>query len=719
MAYNFETESSRRVLVGYGATEDGRPLSLPRPNPLHTIALLSERARSSVASVPQRTQSFRSRWYPYVVHNEYHDRDEKDLLEAIILLVLICFLLLVIALPLTSLVIALVTRRKLNERIARLEAATGITPTRDSEEQLQQLTARIQRLEARLATGQVVTQPAVDTEPEPKTEPIEKPQFVPPPAQPKPIRPSTFSALDLESMIGRQWIGWIAVTLILFATAFFLKYAFDNRWIGEVGRVAIGTIFGVTMTALGYRYHRRRWKVFSQILTGGGIVLLYLSDYAAFGYYHLVPQKAAFIFLAMLIAQAATLAILYSAPPIAIMALIGGFLTPLLLHSDRDQYVSLFAYLIAIDIGALAVLKHWRGLRTIAFLGTHILFWLWYDQNYHEQRRFAVLVFHLVVFSLFLVSHIALRFLRRQESTSFEAIYLLAANAFVFFATTYHLFNPTYHDWMGVFAIVMAIVYAGVAKLLFGRHVSGKMEALTLVGISLTFVTIAIPIQLRANWITIAWAVEALAMLWAGIQVRSQRLRITACLLFALSMFRLLFWDTAFNFRPQFTPIFNQYFLSSVIVIGCVFAAAALYKRFQQPSDVVARRLYLTFLLVGMFGFWVISSVEVVTYFQAKAFVQRVAEDARQQEWLGQMSLSVLWAIYAATLAAIGLIRRSSITRWAALSLFALTTAKVMLVDISDLERLYRILVFFVLGILLLLVSWGYQRLFHARESTT
>ena len=122
-------------------------------------------------------------------------------------------------------------------------------------------------------------------------------------------------------------------------------------------------------------------------------MLLYLSTYAAFGYYHLVGQKTAFVFLVLLIAEAAALALIYNAPAIAIMALIGGFLTPVLLHSDRDQYRSFFAYIVALDAGALALLKHWRGLSSVAYFGTQLLFWLWYNENYHHQKRSAVLVF--------------------------------------------------------------------------------------------------------------------------------------------------------------------------------------------------------------------------------------------------------------------------------------------------------------------------------------
>jgi uncharacterized membrane protein len=82
------------------------------------------------------------------------------------------------------------------------------------------------------------------------------------------------------------------------------------------------------------------------------------------------------------------------------------------------------------------------------------------------------------------------------------------------------------------------------------------------------------------------------------------------------------------------------------------------------------------------------------------------------------MALSVLWSVYAAVLAAIGFVRRLSAIRWAALALFALTIGKAMLVDIAELQQLYRIIVFFVLGLLLLMVAWGYQKTFHSWESS-
>ena len=120
--------------------------------------------------------------------------------------------------------------------------------------------------------------------------------------------------------------------------------------------------------------------------------------------------------------------------------------------------------------------------------------------------------------------------------------------------------------------------------------------------------------------------------------------------------------------------------------------------------------------MIGIASLWFVMSVETLTFFDTKAAVQRIASDAAHQRWLGQMALSVLWSIYAATLAAIGFVRRVAAVRWAALSLFTLTVIKAMLVDIAALQQLYRIIVFFVLGLLLLMVAWGYHKAFYAKE---
>jgi uncharacterized membrane protein len=683
-----------------------------------------------------------------------------DAVIPLVLFFLLAVLLCAIVLPIIAVAVSIRSRKKLNQELERLRRTTLTTDTvgqiplddlAPMARAFQELERRVARIEAALAEKEIASPRGVMEPPAPATAPaavssppppsptrgdVPAPQrtSTTPSTQPATYRPQSLPRRvqvgQIESIIGRRWLGWIAVALILFATAFFLKYAFDNRWIGELGRVTIGIMAGMSLTLLGLKYYHRGWRIFSQILTAGGVVLLYLSAYAAFGYYHLATQKAAFTYLAILVAEAAGLALLYDAPAIAIMALIGGFLTPILLRSDRDQYGSLFGYIAALDLGALVLLKPWVGLGPIAFAGTHLLFWSWYIDHYHPRKLIAVMIFQSSVFAIFLLARVSRRLIRKAPepderpwfTTPFsvfatcEDLGILLANPFVFFATAYHLLNRDHHQWMGVFAIIMSLIYAGTAKLVLSPIAQKRLEALVMVAIAITFVTLAIPIQLHANWITIAWSVEALAIIWVGLVMKSTRLQVTACGLFLLALGKLVFVDTGgLQRRSQFTPILNKYFLSSIVIVVCLFGAAALVKR--APRMMFVSRFELVFTLVALAVLWLVTSVETFTYFQTRAIAFESDIDRRHELWLGQMALSVLWSVYAAVLMAIGFIRRAAAMRWAALGLFGVTVIKVMLVDIAVLQQLYRIVAFFVLGLLLLLVAWGYHKAFHAKEA--
>jgi uncharacterized membrane protein len=238
----------------------------------------------------------------------------------------------------------------------------------------------------------------------------------PRPERRRPHRPAADSAA-LEEWLGKKGLGWAAVVVLLFAAAFFLKYAFDNAWIGPLGRVSMGLAAGAGLCVAGWRYHRE-WRLFSQMLTAAGVVLLYLATFGSFGYYHLLPRGPAGVFLVAVVAEAAALAVLYESPAIALMAVVGGLLTPLLLHSDRDQYRALFLYLAALDAGvvALALFRRWWAFASVALLGTQGLFWLWYAGHYHPEKLAAALGFQAVVFGLFLALDLLGPLLRRRPA---------------------------------------------------------------------------------------------------------------------------------------------------------------------------------------------------------------------------------------------------------------------------------------------------------------
>jgi uncharacterized membrane protein len=344
------------------------------------------------------------------------------------------------------------------------------------------------------------------------------------------------------------------------------------------------------------------------------------------------------------------------------------------------------------------------------------------------------MIFHSAVFFAFLVLPLAQRLLKPKPIkyddvatfideplafiTKLETLFLLLANPFVYYATAYWFLNPDYHKWMGPFALGLGILYAAAAKVLIDRQRITHSELLLMICVALTFVTLAIPIQWHGNWVTIAWAVEGLLILWAGVEKREQWLRAIAHCVFAFALLKLFFWDSPYGDRGPFTPVLNKYFLSSVFVTACLFAAAIVYEKLGERKQIAARVFQIVLVVVALITLWWIMTVEAQTYFAGRALRQETSEGHQHERWLGQMTLSVLWSVYAAVLAAVGFIRRRAAVRWASLSLFALTVVKVMLVDIAVLERLFRIIAFLVLGMILLLVTWAYNRAFYSKESS-
>ena len=588
-------------------------------------------------------------------------------------------------------------------------------------------TGRIRNLELRLAGVEAALRrvmlekapaavaPAVESARSPEPVPVSPPP--PPPAAPAiPELPEVPRPTEhLEAVIGQKWIGWVAVVLIFCAVGFFLKYAFENRWIGELGRVALGVVVGLVFARSGLERYRKGWRYLSQVLTGGGITILYLSVYGAFGYYHLVDQRAAFIFLAILVAEAHLLALSYDARSIALMALAGGFLAPLLLSTGRDSYAVLFTYIVVLNLGMLLAVmaRRWHWIGSLAYIATQLLFWGWYGEHYHPDKRTAALLFQAAIFVLFMLADLAPRL--RRSVTGWEEWIRLAVNPFVFYATCYFLLDDDHHEWMAPLALALAIVYAALARAELSLRPPDRRMLLVTVGTALTFVTLAIPVQLESNWITIAWALEAAALIWASFEAAAPPLRVLSAIVFLMALIRYVFQDTPWEYRGTFTPVLNRYFLGTLALTACFAAATYLYRR-MGSGDAAALRAGLMLGLLGAGVLWLGSSVEAYSYFssQADAVQRSAAPDAAAQvsglRWSGQLALSVLWSVFAGAITAVGFRLQLRALRVAGLVLFGITLVKVVFLDISELQQFYRILALLALGLVLMAVAWAYQR---------
>ncbi len=520
------------------------------------------------------------------------------------------------------------------------------------------------------------------------------------------------AAINWEMLIGRKGLGWVAVILLLFGTAFFLRYAYENQWIGPIGRVAVGLLTGLALVVAGWKYDRRHWRIFSQMLSSGGVVVLFLSVYSAFGFYHLVPQQVAAAFLLAVIVESALLAVLYNAPALAWMSLLGGLLTPVLMRSDTDQYQSLFTYLAVLDAGivVLALWRHWLGLATAALLGTQGLFWLWHVQNYHPEKLAWAIGFQLVIYLLFVLHSLTAHVFRRRTA-SWEDLARLMLNASLWFSAAFILLRADYRDWLGLLAVGMAMVYVVLGRVMLGRRPDDGRQLLTALAAAVGFIALAFPIQARAEWIALGWAAESAALWWFGLRTRSAALRGMAAVVAMLAVGRLVFVDTPHRGFELALPILNQYAIPALGITACLLGSVIVARRFWARLGRAEQVLTALTGVLGVLLLWFVLSVDTYGYFHALADSQLGGEEAERMRWLGQVALSALWSVYALGVLAVGFVRRVPTVRWTALFIFAMTIGKVFLHDMAGLKEIYRILAFFILAILLGLAGWAYQRI--------
>ncbi len=511
-----------------------------------------------------------------------------------------------------------------------------------------------------------------------------------------------------ETFIGQKAFGWLAVLLFVFTAAFFLRYAYQNNWIGPVGRVAIGELVGAALLGLGWSYYRKGWSRFSNMLTSTGIVVLYLATYSAFGFYRLLPQQHAGFFLAVLVIESMFVAVGYRSAVVALVTVIGGLLTPVLLQTDHDSYSSLFTYLAVLNVGVVVALlmRSWSVVGSVAYLGTQWLFWLWYAGNYHPEKFAWTLGFQAVFCGSYL-AHTVIGSLVNSRQADWEELVRFVLNAILSFVALRVLTREDYGVWQGSFAIGAATLYAGVARATLAWRPSDNRLLLTSLAVSVGFLAWAFPIQADARWVSLGWAAMGAALWWFGLRVSASPLRIMAGVLGASAVTRWLMLEMPSYTRDPFVPIFNLVALPSLGVAACILTSVVLADRFLKRLCSAERWLIAAGGVTGVLLLWLILSFECYGYFDAQAIG---SDDVAVWKRRGQLALTVMWTAYATALLVLGFRMARARLRWLAMALYGVSVVKLFLVDMANVHQLYRILAFFVLAVVLGLVARTYQR---------
>ena len=600
----------------------------------------------------------------------------------------------------------------LEKRVAQLEQALSSATLLPETHQIPQASAVTpQPAAAQVAVPDPIPPVPQSAEFVPAPIPAKPPVRLPPPAPAVPHFSSASAGREshesFEALVAGRWLNYVGILALLFATTFFLKYAFDNDWVGPRGRVGIGLLLGSALYPWSQRLLSKGYKYFSEGIAALGAAVLYLSLWAGWHYYGIFSQSTAFALMIVVTAATFVVAVGRNSERIALLAQIGGLITPLLVSTGENHEVALFTYLLILGAAVLSLawLRAWRWLLPVQFAATMIFFWGWYSDFYAEPEMAVTILFATLFFLLFAAIP-AIRSWRDGEMSELE-IGIVVINSISFPVALHEMLWPQYRWSLTIAILALAAAHLGAERLLpTGLGANTRIARIFYGGLALTFATLAIPIRCDGKWITIAWAVEGAILVWSGLAAKFPLMRWAGFLLFAIVTGRLVAISI-----PADTFLLNERFFTFGVAVACFFAACYFASKAGEAVGHEEGLMYGATAIAANVLLIVALSLEVWEVFGRMPSLGIDTEHAQE------LALSSLWLVYALVLLAVGALKKLAVVRWQALTLMGVVIVKVFVFDLSFLEKFYRIVSFALLGLALLLISFYYQRQLAGRNA--
>lgn len=516
--------------------------------------------------------------------------------------------------------------------------------------------------------------------------------------------------MRFETAMGQKWLLIIGVVATVFGIGYFLKYSFEKGWIGPAGRVAAAYVWGALFLFGGNLFRRRNMETFGLYLSGGGIATLYFATFAAFQIYHLIGQTTAFLLMVMVTSLAGLLAVMYDAKWLAVLGIIGGFLTPVLLSTGQDNHLVLMSYMTILNLGLLGVAfyKKWNLLTVLGFFFTYLLYSTWYAKHYAPEKFWPAVIFLNIFFLIYSVMPFITRFLRKEQEKG-GGFAVIIPNSFIAFAFSYHMVRAHFSlEAVGVVSVLYAAVFLLMASYVF---MAGKQHTegfVVLAGKVILFLVITVPLIFSKHWITVFWSAQAIAILWMGIRLGNVSLSRSSLLLYFITAVKLFLYDypEVFGLRgdlrisPNYGHFLLERWITAAVFLILIYSAAGMVRKHgislsDKPGE---NKTHHT--LYGAFGFLLFLFLNIET----SAFFYENLPDARFA------AISVLWTLFSVGMMIFGFSSASAALRKTALALFTLTIGKVFLFDMANVSTPYRIISFIMLGLILVGTSYLYHK---------
>lgn len=396
------------------------------------------------------------------------------------------------------------------------------------------------------------------------------------------------AGVAMEYAVATTWLMRAGIVAVVMCIGYFLKWSIERELIGPTGRVGISVLVGVALLVWGLCLLGKRWHLLGQGFMGGGLAVLYFSLYAAGPLYHLLSIESVFGLMALVTLAAGIIAVMTSSLLVAILGIIGGFVTPLMLSTGQANFPALFAYMLLLNLGILGIahFRQWRLLNYLSFVGTYVLFAASMDRYYQHERDFKVAIIFLSLFFLIQSLLVYLYNIRRAIRSSILEILHMVLNTGLYSLAAYTLIEDAHgRPYPAIMTAALAVYFILHVIVFLQRQLADRPLLLGLLALAGFYAVLTLPLVLEKETLTICWALQAFLFLWLGSRLDSRFIRNLGYAMYLLVFGRLMLFDFQRDFRyfhaaavpmAEYWRQMGERLWTFGTAIGSLFAAFAL-----------------------------------------------------------------------------------------------------------------------------------------------
>ena len=382
---------------------------------------------------------------------------------------------------------------------------------------------------------------------------------------------------------GHVWVAG-GVLLLFIAFALLLTYMASRGMFTVEMRIVCVALAGIVMLAFGWRFRERK-PVYSLVLQGGGIGLLYMAVFASVKLTTLIAPMPGLVLISLLVPPTIILAIRQNSQPLGMFGLLGGFAAPILLSTDSGNYVALFTFYSVLNLAVLVIghYRLWRGLNLVAFVCTFGVALTWVLGSY-EPEMFAKAEPFMVLF-------VAMFTYLGVQSVKDRAIYiknfvdlpLTVGTPFLGAVIQWRIFSYIEHG-LPLVCIIFSAVYLLLTFIIWKRKgVSMRSLAEGFLALSVLLANLAIPLEMSAEATSAVWAAEGVLIFYLGARFQSTRIKIFGLAFHIAAAIAFAVRDTYKYYDQVFGAFRDPTFVGCLIIALAAIITAVLASRFKQP----------------------------------------------------------------------------------------------------------------------------------------